>query len=78
MDLCNPAHVSKEDRAHRERDMSPVSECGPVSVQQSHELDQGVIRDIDTCIEHRKLHPPAYHLGKENGTTAGGGGYLCE
>ena len=57
--------------------MSPISECDPVSVQQSHELDQGTIRDIDTCIEHRKLHPPAYHLGKENGT-AGGGGYLCE
>ena len=56
--------------------MSPVSECDPVSVQQSHELDQGAIRDIDTCIEHRKLHPPAYHLGKEDGATAGGGGCL--
>ena len=77
--LC-PGQQSGTQSPQREQ-TAPVSEWCPVSVQQSvvsHELDQGIIWDIDTCIKHRKLHPPTYHLGTEDGATACGGGCLCE
>ena len=85
MDLGDSAQVSRVRAQSPQREQGQlqlVSGVQSVSgVQQSvvsHELDQGIKWDINTCPKHRKQYPPTYPLGTEDGATACGGGCLCE
>ena len=79
MDLSGPRRLCPGQQSGAQ---SPQRELQSISGVQSvvysssvvaHELNQGIIWDIDTCLKHRKLHPPTYPLGTEDGATACGG-----
>ena len=82
MDLSGPRRLctgqqngaqSPQREQDQLRSISGVQSVVYSSSVVAHELDQGIIWDIDTCLKHRKLHPPTYPLGTEDGARACGG-----